>query len=393
MTQPLADIRILEIATVLAAPLTSTLLAEFGAEVIKVEQPGVGDPVRAYAPYLGDESLHWRVTGRNKKSVTLDLHHDEARQILTALVEHVDVVVTNFRPGKLRAWGIDYSQLSAIKPDLVMYHLTGFGRTGPYADRPGFARIAEALSGLAEMTGYPDRPPVFAGYPIADGIAGIYGAFSILLALRHRDRTGEGQLIDLALYEPILRMMEDFVVGYGATGDIKTRNGSAQPNICPNNIFPTADNHYVILPASTEQMWRRLVEVIDAEDLCQYDSNQQRLLHREEIEGRIVAFTKLRTLEDLLKLFEEKGIACGRFYSVVDIFDDPQIKHRGNLMAIWDELLQRTLTVQAPIPHFSTLRSTISPAPQLGEHTEEVLAQLLGTDHQECQDYRNRGIT
>ncbi|HET9719442.1 MAG TPA: CoA transferase [Solirubrobacteraceae bacterium] len=392
MAKPLRDVRILELATVLAAPLTSTLLAEYGAEVVKVEQPGTGDPVRGYAPYSGEESLHWRVTGRNKKSVTLDLHEPEAREIALALAGRSDVVVTNFRPGTLRAWGLDYPQLSEIKPDLIMYHLTGFGRTGPYADRPGFARIAEALSGLASLTGYPDRPPVFAGYPIADGIAGVYGAFAVMLALRHRDATGEGQLVDLALYEPLLRMMEDLVVGFATTGRMKERSGTAQPNICPNNVFPTLDGEYLILPASTEQMWQRLVKLLDLAEFRGWDSNQQRLDHREEIEQGIARYTSRYPLVDLLERFDDAGIACGRFYSAADIVADPHVRERGNLMEIWDEGLQRQLTVQAPIPHFSSLTAEVTPAPGLGQHTDEVLCRDLGLDPALVHDYRQRGI-
>lgn len=391
MPQPLAGVRVLDVATVLAAPLTASLLAEFGAEVIKIEQPGRGDPARSYAPYYNDESLHWRVTGRNKKSVTLNLSSPIGTDLLYKLVEVSDVVVTNFRPETLASWHLDYSDLLRVKPDIIMYHLTAFGRTGPYANRPGFARIAEAISGLTYITGHADRPPVFAGYPIADGVAGMYGAYSILLALRQRDITGEGQLVDLALYEPILRMMEDFIVDYSATGRIKQRRGNEQNNICPNNIYPTADDRYVILPVSTESMWHRLVGMIGDADIARYHTNRERLEHRSEIDSAISTFTRQYTLDKLLTLFEERGIACGKLYSAKDIFEDPQIRARGNLTEIYDSDLKRSLTVQAPIPHISTAQPRLTPAPRLGEHNNEIYRTLLGINEDALDMYRSAG--
>lgn len=393
MAQPLDGIRVLDVSTVLAAPLTASLLAEFGAEVIKVEQPTTGDPVRGYAPYLGDASLHHKVTNRNKKSVTLDFHKPGAARMLRELAAASDVVITNFRPRKLRKWGIDYEDLAEANPRLLMLHLTAFGRTGPYADRPGFARIAEAFSGLTYVTGFEDRPPVFAGYPIADGIAGIYGAFSVMLALVHRDRTGEGQLIDLALYEPMLRMLEDFIIGYAATGQVKERSGNAQPNICPNNLYPTADGQFLILPVSTEQMWRRLVAVMGATDLLNYGTNQQRLAHRSQIDGRIEEFTRSLPVDRLLKLLDEHGIACGKLYSVAEILDDPHIRERGNLIDIHDDETDTMLTMQAPVPQFSTITGSVkSVGPRLGQHTDEIYQSLLGLDGASLERLRSEGV-
>lgn len=392
MPQPLGGVRVLDVATVLAAPLTASLLAEFGAEVIKIELPGHGDPARSYAPYYDDESLHWRVTGRNKKSVTLNLSSPAGTELLYKLVKVSDIVVTNFRPETLASWNIDYADLVRVKPDIIMYHLTAFGRTGPYANRPGFARIAEAISGLTYITGYADRPPVFAGYPIADGVAGMYGAYSVLLALRQRDLTGAGQLVDLALYEPVLRMMEDFIVDYSATGSIKQRRGNEQNNICPNNIYPTADERYVVLPISTESMWSRLVGLIGRADIAVYHTNRERLHHRAEIDEAISAFTRRYTLDKLLALFEERGIACGKLYSAKEIFEDPQIRERGNLTEIYDPDLKRNLTVQAPIPRISNVQPCLTAAPRLGEHNNEIYRKLLGIDQDALDTYRTAGV-
>lgn len=389
---PLEGIRVLDIATVLAAPFAATLLAEFGAEVIKVEQPEVGDPVRHFAPYRDSQSLHWRVTNRNKKSITLDFHTEVGRSLFHRLVQEADVVVTNFRPAKLREWHIDFDDLVKVNPSLVYFHLTAFGRTGPYSDRPGFARVAEAMSGLTYTTGYADRAPVFAGYPIADGISGIYGAFSLMIALRHRDLTGEPQLVDLALYEPLLRLMEDLVVGYSGTGTVKERVGNAQPNICPNNVYPTSDGKYVILPASTDKMWNRVVDLLDDDELRRFATNEIRMRNRTLIDERIAKFTEQFTLEEVMTIFQENDIACGKVYSVADIVSDPQVLHRGNLTIIHDDDLDVDLMVQSPVPHFSAFSPTVESAPRLGEHNELIYRELLGIDSDALKHYHDAGV-
>ncbi len=268
---PMSGVRVLDVSTILAGPLASALLGEFGAEVIKIEHPAEGDPARLYPPLEDGVSAAWTMLGRTKRSVTIDLHHPEAAHLVGRLAAASDIVVTNFRPATLRRFRIDFDDLRAYRPDLVMVHVSAFGRTGPYAERPGFARVAEAFAGLTYRTGDPDRPPVFSGYPVADGVTGIYAAFAALLALRQRDLTGAAQLADIPLYEPLLRMMEDFVVEYGATGASRERQGNENPHISPNNLYRTRDGRWLALPASTEQMWRRLVGVMDAPDLAVHD--------------------------------------------------------------------------------------------------------------------------
>ncbi|WP_328891071.1 CaiB/BaiF CoA transferase family protein [Streptomyces sp. NBC_00316] len=307
MSGPLNGVRVLDISTVLAGPLASSLLGEFGAEVIKVEQPGIGDPARSYPPLDDGVSAGWAVVGRNKSSVTVDLHHPDAAALVGQLAATADVVVTNFRPATLRRFSIDFDDLVSYRPDLVMVHVSAFGRTGPYADRPGFARVAEAFAGLTHRTGFPDGPPVFAGYPVADGVTGIYAAFAAMLALRQRDLTGEPQLADIGLYEPLLRMMEDFVVDYDATGEVRERQGNENPHISPNNLYRTRDGRWLALPASTEQMWRRLLVAMEAPDLAAYDSMTARIEHRGEIEGRVAAFVAAHDLEPLTNLLENAG--------------------------------------------------------------------------------------
>lgn len=392
MSRPLEGIRVLDAATVLAAPLSASLLGELGAEVIKVEMPGTGDPARAFAPYADGESLHWEVTGRNRKSVTLDLHKPEGTKLFHRLAKECDIVVVNFRPSKLREWNIDFDDLRKTKPNIVMLHLSAFGRSGPYSERPGFARVAEGLAGLHHVTGYPDRAPVFAGYPIADGIAGYYGAFSILAALRNRDITGEGQIVDLALYEPVLRLMEDIAVGYSVNGSVKQRHGNDQANICPNNVYPTADGKHIILPVSTEQMWRRLVSLIGNPDLENFPTNALRLENREVIDGVVSDFTRKHTFDALAEMLETSGLAFGKSCTIDEIFNDPHIRHRGNLVPIHNTRGTRRLTVQAPIPHYSSIETNVTPAPELGQHNREIYSGLLGIDESQLREYTDDGV-
>lgn len=390
---PLEGLRVLDMSTVLAAPLTASLLAEFGADVVKVEHPRLGDPVRDFPPFFDGVSLHHKVTNKGKRSLTIDLSKPEGADLARRLVAEFDVVITNFRPSTLRRWGLDYEDLAEAKPDLVMLHLTAFGREGPYAERPGFARIAEALAGLTHVTGYADRPPVFAGYPIADGIAGVHGAFALMLAIAHHRATGEGQLVDLGLYESLLRMMEDLVVGAAETGEDKQRCGNEQANVCPNGMFPTADGEFVIIPASTQRMWERLIDLLGAEQLRPYSTNAIRLAHRREIEDAIAAFTAQHTLDALMEMFEIHGIACGKLFSASDIIADPHVRARGNLVEVYDDELDRTLTMQAPMPRFSAFTGRPGrPGRALGADTAEVLGALLGMDAEGLADLRGRHV-
>lgn len=389
---PLSGVRVLDVSTILAGPLASSLLGEFGADVIKVEHPEAGDPARQYPPLVDGESAAWTMIARAKRSVTIDLHHPEAAGLVGRLAAAADVVVTNFRPATLRRFGIDFDDLRAFRPDLVMVHVTAFGRTGPYADRPGFARVAEAFAGLTYRTGDPDQPPVFAGYPVADGVTGIYAAFAAMLALRQRDRTGEAQLADVPLYEPLLRMMEDFVVEYGVTGASRERQGNQNPHISPNSLYRTRDGRWLAMPASTEQMWRRLIGVMDAPDLAVHDSMSARLAHREEIEARVAAFVAAHDLEPLMATLVEAGVAAGPVNSAADIWADPHIRARGSVVEVPDGRGDHRL-MQAPAGRFSGFDATTGRgAPALGEHTTEVLRDLAGLAESEIDALRHKGV-
>ncbi|MDZ7791672.1 MAG: CaiB/BaiF CoA-transferase family protein [Xanthomonadales bacterium] len=394
MTLPLAGFRIIEASTVLAAPLSASLLAELGAEVIKVEEPNRGDPTRSFPPMVAGEAASFHITNRNKKSVELDLRTARGVDLLLALCRDADALVLNYRQSALDRWGLTAERLRSTNESLIVLHLTAFGRTGPYSDQPGFGRIAEAFAGLTYITGEADEPPYFPGYPIADGIGGIYGAFLLTVGLLHRARTGEGQLIDLALYEPLLRMMEDFVVRYDVAGEVKTRMGNDQEHSCPNGLFPTADGDVIVLPASTPSMWQRLLPFLDDDDglLAQLDTPAKRAQLRSTVDGAVAAFTAVHGRDDLIDLLRAAGVACGVVNSVADICADPQVHARGNLVKVYDERLDRELLVQAPVGSFSSFETTVKTGPRLGEHTDRVLRELLGLDPDEIRDLRDQGV-
>lgn len=393
MTLPLAGIRIIEASTVLAAPLSASLLGEFGAEVIKVEEPHRGDAARGFPPIVDGVSGSFRVTNRSKKSVTIDLRSPEGAALLVDLCRDADALVINYRPSTLERWGLTADRLHEANPELVVLHLTAFGLGGPYSDHPGFGRVAEAFAGLTHITGEPDGPPYFPGYPIADGMGGIWGAFLLMVALMHRRDTGEGQLVDLALYEPILRMMEDFVVRYDLTGEVKGRSGNDQPHSCPNGIFPTADGQYVVLPASTPNMWGRLLELLDDPDgeLAQLDTAQKRIAVRPRINAVVTEMTSRYPRDELIALLRDRGIACGTVNSVADICADAHIAERGNLVRVADPDLGDIL-VQAPIGRFSTIDTVVGSGPRLGEHTDEVLLSLPGMTAERLAELQRAGV-
>ena len=390
--QPLSGIRVLDISTILAGPLAATLLGEFGADVIKIEHPISGDPARQYPPLAGDTSASWVMQGRNKKSVTIDLRHDEAAVLVGRLTENADIVVTNFRPATLRKYRIDFDDLRRYRSDLVMVHVNAYGRTGPYADRPGFARVAEGFAGLTHRTGDSEGPPMFAGYPVADGVTGYYAAFAALLALRQRDLTGEAQLADIPLFEPLLRMMEDFIADFSVTGTSVGRQGNENPHISPNNMYRTKDGHWVAIPASTQRMWERLAEVIDAPELMVHRTLSDRIDHRVEIESKVANFVSSHALDPLLEKLTAAGVAAGPINSAEQVCNDPQIRHRGSIVEV-DDGQGGARLVQAPAGRFSGFESTIGGAPPaVGTDTDDVLGKLAGLTTDDITSLRDRGV-
>lgn len=389
---PLAGVRILDAATFLAAPYAASLLSEYGAEVIKVEQPS-GDTMRRIPPMRGDVSVWWKVIARNRRSVTLDFNTAAGLDVFKRLVGECDVLIVNFRAAALKKWGIEFEDLIKHRKDLIYYHLTAFG-AGPYEQRPGFARVAEAFAGLTNRTGFKDGPPVQSGYAmLGDGIAGIYGAFALMLALRQRDQTGEPQKIDLGLYEPVLSMMEDMIVTYDETGSRMERMGNSSPRWSPHGLFRTREGLFVVIACSTEKLWQQLRRLMGDETLAKYDNDSPgRVENRAEIEGRIDEWTRTHDMGDLLEKCGAAGLAVGPIYSAAEIVDDPHIKARGSIITLDDPETGKPVRMASPAGRFSGFDGEVRHlGPALGEHTDEVLRDLLGLDDSARADLRGKG--
>ncbi|WDL97688.1 CaiB/BaiF CoA transferase family protein [Alicyclobacillus sp. ALC3] len=382
--QILKDVVVIDMSTILAAPLTASLLSDFGATVIKIEEPDGGDPVRQYAPSKSGISLQNKVINRNKRSVAVDLRHEQGREIIRRLAKQADAVVTNFRVPTLKEWGLDYEQLCSVKQDIVMLHLSAFGRTGPYRERPGFARVAEAYSGLAYMTGYPDRTPMFSGYPIADGVGGVFGAFSLMLALYERSQSGQGQLIDLGLYEPMLKMMEGQVISYDQVGLVPERIGTRHRDIAPNDLYRCKDGKWVVLPASTPNMFRRLCVAIGKQELAndaRFITNSVRVENRSELDSVLQDFFIRFEANEVCTRLQQHGVAATEVYSIQDIIGDEHIHERGNLIRVFDEELGEAPLIQGVVPRLSKTPGNIhSLAESLGQSTRAVLEELGYTE-------------
>ncbi len=392
---PLTDIRVIDAGTVIAAPMVGGLLGDFGAEVIKIEDPQAGDPIRQYPPACRGQSLLSKVTNRNKQNLGLDLRTPRGRGIFMDLVEKADVVILNYRPGTIRKWRLDYESLARIKPDIIAFYLSGFGSDGPYADRPGFARVAESFGGLTYITGPPEQP-TFSGYAVADGLGGIYGAFSIMLALYHRRMTGRGQMVDLSLYEPVMRMMEDLMIVYDVTGEVRGRHGNANPSVAPNNMYQTADRKWLAIPASTPSMYVRLCAALDLPALAtdpMFKTNALRVEHRERLEQELGRAVARYESEDLLRLLHEHDVAACVVNSARDIHADPHVWKRGSLVKVWDENLSRDVTMPGVFPRLSGCPGRVMhPGRECGQDTYTVLKGLLGMCDEEIAALRDAGV-
>jgi crotonobetainyl-CoA:carnitine CoA-transferase CaiB-like acyl-CoA transferase len=392
----LAGIRVIDAGTVLAAPGVSSLLADFGAEVIKIEQPGIGDPLRGYMPQVEGQGLASKVTNRGKYSATLNLRTPEGQRILKSLAGMSDVVVVNYRPSTLEGWGLGYEALSAENKALVMLHLTGYGRTGPFADRPGFARAVEAYVGLTDMTGYADRAPVPAGYAVADAMGAIFGAYSVMLALHERHKSGEGQLVDLALAEALMRVMDGVYVGYDQTGTQPERAGTINPNIAPHDIYPTHDGTFVSLPTSTQNMFVRLcglLEIPEALEDPRFETNLDRVRHRGELDELIRPRIFNMDGADLLTRADEFGVAASRINRVSDLLEDEHVRERESLIRVRDDNLGRDILMQNVVPRLSRTPGEIRwPGHEAGQDNDFVYRGLLGITQDELDELIAQGV-
>ncbi len=390
---PLADIKVIELGTLIAAPYCARLLAEFGAEVIKIETPGEGDPLRKWRRLHEGNSLWWYAQARNKKSVAVNLREPDGQAIVRNLARGADVVIENFRPGTLEKWGLGYEALSEGNPGLVMVRISGFGQSGPYKDRPGFGAIGESMGGMRYVTGYPDRAPVRVGISIGDSLAAMFGAIGALSALHHRAATGKGQVVDVALYEAVFAMMESMLPEYGMGGFVRERSGASLPGIVPSNTYPCKDGKYVVIGANADSIFKRMMRAIGRPDLADDPSlatNDGRVKRTEELDRIIGEWTTRHDLDTVLGVLEKAEVPSGRIYSIADIAADVHYQARG--MIERHKLGERDLLLPGVVPKMSgTPGGTRWIGPRLGEHTGEVLA-ALGYTEGEIAAMKERGI-
>jgi crotonobetainyl-CoA:carnitine CoA-transferase CaiB-like acyl-CoA transferase len=391
----LAGIRVLELGHVIAGPFCGQLLGDLGADVVKVEAPEAGDVLRQWG-WGGDrgDSLWWRVAGRNKRSVTIDLRRPEGQELIRRLAREVDVVVENFRPGTLERWGLGYDQLSAANPGLVLVRISGFGQDGPYAGRAGYAAIGEAMGGLRALTGYPDRPPVRVGVSLGDSLAGLMGALGALAALHARGRTGRGQVVDASIYESVLAVTEALVPEWQVAGRHRERSGPTLPGVAPSNVYPARDSQ-VLIAANQDSVFGRLAAAMGQPELAadpRFASHQARGRHMAELDQRIAAWTADRPAAEVLALLHDAGGHAGLVYQPGDMLADPHFRARRSLVELPDPD-HGHVTMAAVAPRLSETPGGVRWAgPALGRHTAEVLTGLAGLGDTELDELRQAGV-
>jgi formyl-CoA transferase len=394
MTGPLTGIKVLELGQLIAGPFAAKTLADFGADVIKVEAPGAGDPLRKWRLLKNGTSVWWQVQSRNKRSLALDLKDREAQEIVRRLAENADVLIENFRPGAMEGWGLGPDALLKLNPRLVMLRISGYGQTGPYRDRPGFGVVAEAMGGLRHLTAEPGRVPVRVGVSIGDTLAALHGVIGILLALHHRHSSGRGQVIDVALYEAVFNCMESLLPEYSAFGAVRGPAGSALPGIAPTNAYRCSDGAYALVAGNGDSIFKRLMAVIGREDLASDPAladNAGRVARVTEIDAAIGAWTAKHTVDEVLAALDQAAVPAGRIYTVADIAADPHYAARGMLQEVQMDDGSR-LAVPGIIPKLSaTPGEHRRNAPRLGQDTDDVLREL-GISSAQIAELKRRGI-
>ena len=407
-TGPLAGIKVLELGTLIAGPFCARMLGEFGADVIKIESPQGGDPIRQWRVLKDGNSLWWSVQSRNKKSITLNMKDSRAQEIARRLALDADIIIENYRPGVLEKWSLCYEQLKAINPALIMVRLSGYGQTGPMRDAPGFGAIGESMGGIRYVSGHPDRPPVRIGISIGDSIASLHGAMGALMALRHRDVTGgrwngqtgeackagQGQMVDVALYEAVFNMMESLVPEYDHAGVVRERTGGALPGIVPSNTYTTADGENIVIAGNGDAIFKRLMSAIGRDDMAndpQLANNAGRVPRTQEIDEAIQTWCSTRRIDAALALLQAADVPVSKIYSVRDMLQDPQFLAR---QMFEQHLFNDGTPIKLPAvtPKLSeTPGGTRWIGPVLGEHTDEVLTEL-GYSAEQIAALREDGV-
>jgi crotonobetainyl-CoA:carnitine CoA-transferase CaiB-like acyl-CoA transferase len=394
---PLEGCRVIDVSSFLSGPFCSTQLAEFGAEVIKLELPRVGDALRKFGTITecGD-SLPWLSECRNKKTATLDLRKPDGATLFKRLIGMADILVENFQPGTMEKWGLGWDVLREVNPRLIMVRISGYGQTGPYRDRPGFGRIANAFGGLSFLAGYPDRPPVTPGSAtIPDYLAGLYGALGALLAMRAREKTGRGQVVDIGLYEPVFRILDELAPKYARTGYVRQRMGPGTVNVVPHSHYPTRDGRWIAIACTNDKIFARLAEAMGTPELAgdgKWGTIRQREAEREQVDAHVTNWTLRFDRADLLRLCESAQVPCGPVYAIDEIFEDPHYAARGNIARVANERVGE-LAVPNVVPRLTETPGRVKwLGPPMESHNEEVFRGLLGLSAAEIARLRSEDI-
>ena len=393
-TGPLDGVRVLELGNFIAGPFAGQLLGDYGADVVKIEAPGDGDPMRRWGVTRDGDSLWWPTIARNKRSVVLDLRQPQGREVAARLAEHCDVVLENFRPGTLERWGLGYEALSARNPRLVLVHISGFGQTGPLAGQAGFGSVGEAMGGIRHTTGSPDRPPSRAGISLGDALASVFAVTGTLAALVRARDTGRGQEVDVAIYEAVAALMESTMADYELGGVVRTRSGSVLPGVAPSNVYPTADGAEVVVAANADGVFARLCEAMGRPELAadeRFATHGARGANSEELDALVGAWTATAPCDAVLATLDEHGVPAGRIFTAPDMLTDPHYLARDMVRRVtstqgWE------VPMTGVVPRFTETPGAIRhPGPRLGQHTDEVLAEVLGLDDAAIAALRESG--
>jgi succinyl-CoA:(S)-malate CoA-transferase subunit B len=395
--QPLDGLKVIDVSSFLAGPFCSTQLAEFGADVIKLELPKVGDALRRFGSITPNgDSLPWLSECRNKKSATLDLRKPEGAELLKALIKDADVLVENFQPGTLEKWGLGWDVLKEVNPKLIMVRISGYGQTGPYSPRPGFGRIGNAFGGLSYLAGYPDRPPVTPGSAtIPDYLAGLYGALGVLLCIQALQKTGRGQVVDIGLYEPIFRILDEIAPSYHMKGYVRERMGPGTVNVVPHSHYPTKDNKWVAIACTSDKIFERLALAMGVPEFGgdgKWGTITQREAERAVVDDFVGAWTSTLTREQVLSTCESFQVPCGSVYSIDEIFVDPQYAARENIKYMKDAFGQEH-AIPNLVPRLTDTPGEVrSLGPALGQHNDEVFRERLGLSAERIAELINKGV-
>ncbi|QQE80014.1 CaiB/BaiF CoA-transferase family protein [Alicyclobacillus sp. SO9] len=383
----LTGIRVLEVGTLLAGPFTGRLLGDFGAEVIKIEPPDRSDPMRHWGQQIDGEGLLWPVQSRNKKCITLNLRKPEGQRVFKELAAEADVVLENFRPGTMEKWGLGYEELKTVNPGIIMLRTSGFGQTGPYSSQAGFGSVGEAMGGLRYVTGYGDRPPTRVGISIGDSLAALFATIGCLLALQERNKSGQGQVVDTAIYEAVFSLMEGLVPEYALKGYVRERSGNILPGVAPANIYETKESDYVVIGANADTVFKRLAQAMGAPEMAEderYATHNARGQNQDELDNLINEWTQSVSTDDLLQILSEFGVPAGKIYSAKDIVNDPHYLARDMILSMMHPHLGE-FKLPGIVPKLSRTPGEVNwlgPA-EMGEHNSEVYQGQLGyTDGQ-----------